>query len=173
MKPVLAQNQNSGSSQLCTIGSRNTPAMTRKMTPNTGQRELVALPRRVAGRDRARSAPATAKISGGHEVRAVLRRARAPSSRPETAASPSQLTVIMLAYSAMKNAANFMLLYSVWKPATSSFSASGRSNGTRLVSANAGDQENDEADDLRERAVKDVPAAGCCRACDLHQLRAG
>ena len=30
-----------------------------------------------------------------------------------------------------------MLLYSVWKPATSSFSASGRSNGTRLVSANA------------------------------------
>ena len=32
----------------------------------------------------------------------------------------------MLAYSAMKNAANFMLLYSVWKPATSSFSASGK-----------------------------------------------
>src|SRR5580658_9389571 len=47
------------------------------------------------------------------------------------------LTVIMLAYSAMKNDANFMLLYSVWKPATSSFSASGRSNGTRLVSAKA------------------------------------
>ena len=43
----------------------------------------------------------------------------------------------MLAYSAMKNAANFMLEYSVWNPATSSFSASGRSNGTRLVSANA------------------------------------
>src|SRR5690242_6871487 len=46
-------------------------------------------------------------------------------------------TVIILAYSAMKKAANFMLLYSVWKPATSSFSASGRSNGTRLVSAKA------------------------------------
>ena len=46
-------------------------------------------------------------------------------------------TVTMLAYSAMKNAANFMLLYSAWKPATSSFSASGRSNGMRLVSANA------------------------------------
>src|ERR1041385_4349405 len=43
--------------------------------------------------------------------------------------------VTMLAYSAMKNAANFMLLYSVWKPATSSFSASGRSKGTRFVSA--------------------------------------
>jgi len=49
----------------------------------------------------------------------------------------TQATVIMLAYSAMKKDANFMLLYSVWKPATSSFSASGRSNGMRLVSANA------------------------------------
>src|SRR5579864_8731407 len=46
-------------------------------------------------------------------------------------------TVTMFAYSAMKNAANDMLLYSTWKPATSSFSASGRSNGMRLVSANA------------------------------------
>ena len=45
--------------------------------------------------------------------------------------------VIMLAYSAMKKDANFMLLYSVWNPATSSFSASGKSNGMRLVSANA------------------------------------
>jgi hypothetical protein len=44
-------------------------------------------------------------------------------------------TVIMLAYSAMKNMANFILLYSVWYPATSSDSASGRSNGQRLTSA--------------------------------------
>lgn len=44
-------------------------------------------------------------------------------------------TVIILAYSAMKNIANFMLLYSVWYPATSSDSASGRSNGHRLTSA--------------------------------------
>ena len=58
-------------------------------------------------------------------------------------------TVTMLAYSAMKNAANFMLLYSVWNPATSSFSASGRSNGTRLVSANPAIRKIDEADDLR------------------------
>ena len=36
------------------------------------------------------------------------------------------VTVTMLAYSAMKNEANFMLLYSVWKPATNSFSASGK-----------------------------------------------
>ena len=41
----------------------------------------------------------------------------------------------MLMYSAMKNSAKLMLLYSVWYPATSSCSASGKSNGARLVSA--------------------------------------
>ena len=56
---------------------------------------------------------------------------------PRKSSVARALTVIMLEYSAMKKLANFMLLYSVWKPATSSFSASGRSNGTRLVSANA------------------------------------
>ena len=43
-------------------------------------------------------------------------------------------TVAMLMYSARKNSANFSELYSVWKPPTSSPSASGRSNGARLVS---------------------------------------
>ena len=84
-----------------------------------------------------------------------------------------QHTVIMLAYSAMKKDANFMLLYSVWKPATSSFSASGRSNGMRLVSANAGDQENQEAENLRERPLEDVPVrqeAEGEAALLLHQL---
>src|SRR3954467_718333 len=47
-----------------------------------------------------------------------------------------EVTVIMFAYSAMKNAAKLIELYSVWNPATSSFSASGRSKGTRFVSAN-------------------------------------
>ncbi len=42
----------------------------------------------------------------------------------------------MLVYSAWKKAAKRMALYSVWKPAMSSDSASGRSNGSRLVSAN-------------------------------------
>ena len=41
----------------------------------------------------------------------------------------------MLAYSARKKNANRIPEYSVWKPATSSCSASGRSNGARLVSA--------------------------------------
>ena len=40
----------------------------------------------------------------------------------------------MLMYSARKNSANFSDEYSVWKPPTSSDSASGRSNGARLVS---------------------------------------
>src|SRR5215218_6681916 len=46
-------------------------------------------------------------------------------------------TVTMLMYSARKNSAKLMLLYSVWYPATSSCSASGKSNGARLVSATA------------------------------------
>src|SRR5579883_769390 len=46
-------------------------------------------------------------------------------------------TAIMAVYSPMKNMANFMEAYSVWKPATSSDSASGKSKGTRLVSATA------------------------------------
>src|SRR5215218_10271990 len=43
-------------------------------------------------------------------------------------------TVTMFTYSARKNSANFNELYSVWNPPTSSDSASGRSNGARLVS---------------------------------------
>src|ERR1700733_4383964 len=56
---------------------------------------------------------------------------------PRNRSVAMEQTVIMLAYSAIKNAAKVMLLYSTWKPATSSFSASGKSNGMRLVSANA------------------------------------
>src|SRR3954468_13632338 len=43
-------------------------------------------------------------------------------------------TGTMLTYSARKNSANFSDEYSVWKPPTSSPSASARSNGARLVS---------------------------------------
>src|SRR6185437_1649624 len=43
-------------------------------------------------------------------------------------------TVVMLMYSARKNIAKLSDEYSVWKPATSSPSASGRSKGARLVS---------------------------------------
>jgi hypothetical protein len=83
-----------------------------------------------------RDQPRSAKITAGHQARPVLRRPRRHPAAQEQQVAIA-LTVIMLAYSAMKNDANFMLLYSVWNPATSSFSASGKSNGTRLVSANA------------------------------------
>src|SRR5918995_847710 len=45
-------------------------------------------------------------------------------------------TVTTFEYSAMKKKENFMALYSVWYPAINSDSASGMSNGSRLVSAN-------------------------------------
>src|SRR5690349_1726668 len=59
------------------------------------------------------------------------------SQPPKNSVAISALAVMMFAYSAMKNIENFIALYSAWYPATSSDSASGRSNGTRFVSANA------------------------------------
>ena len=53
---------------------------------------------------------------------------------PRNSVVASADTVTMLMYSARKNSANFSEEYSVWKPPTSSPSASGRSNGARLVS---------------------------------------
>src|SRR3954469_3775863 len=53
---------------------------------------------------------------------------------PRKSVVASADTVMTLMYSARKNMANFNDEYSVWKPATSSLSASGRSNGARLVS---------------------------------------
>ena len=53
---------------------------------------------------------------------------------PRNSVVASAETVTMLMYSARKNIANLNDEYSVWKPPTSSDSASGRSNGARLVS---------------------------------------
>ena len=53
---------------------------------------------------------------------------------PRNSVVASAETVTMLTYSARKNSANFSEEYSVWNPPTSSPSASGRSNGARLVS---------------------------------------
>src|ERR1035441_4999177 len=65
-----------------------------------------------------------------------------PDHPPRNRIEARHATVTMLAYSAMKNMANFIELYSVWYPATSSVSASGRSNGdrksTRLNSSHLG-----------------------------------
>ena len=53
---------------------------------------------------------------------------------PRNSVAASAETVTMLMYSARKNSANFSDEYSVWKPPTSSLSASARSKGARLVS---------------------------------------
>src|SRR5690349_14401603 len=53
---------------------------------------------------------------------------------PRNSVVASAQTVTMLMYSARKNIANLNDEYSVWNPPTSSDSASGRSNGARLVS---------------------------------------
>ena len=51
---------------------------------------------------------------------------------------------------------NFIAEYSVWNPPTSSCSDSGRSNGSRFVSANRADQEQEESERLAKIAP-DVP----------------
>src|SRR3954449_5311558 len=56
------------------------------------------------------------------------------SQPPRNTVVASAETVVMLMYSARKNIANFSDEYSVWKPPTSSPSASGRSTSARLVS---------------------------------------
>ena len=68
-------------------------------------------------------------------------------------------TVTTLAYSAMKKNENFIALYSVWYPAISSDSASGRSNGSRLVSAKPaiGKMKNE-----RKRGITYQSPACCC-----------
>ena len=57
------------------------------------------------------------------------------SHPPKNSVTAIADTAIILAYSARKYRENRNPLYSVWKPATSSDSASGRSKGARLVSA--------------------------------------
>src|SRR6476661_9557572 len=59
------------------------------------------------------------------------------SQPPKNNVAMSALDVAILAYSEIGNMENFIALYSVWYPAMSSDSASGRSNGNRFVSANA------------------------------------
>ena len=60
--------------------------------------------------------------------------------------------MITWTYSPRKNMPNFIPEYSVWKPPMSSCSDSGRSNGKRLVSANALIEEDQEADRRHENS---------------------
>src|SRR3989304_1783763 len=54
---------------------------------------------------------------------------------PKKSVTMSAEAVTMFMYSLMRKAANFIEEYSTWYPATSSVSASARSNGRRVVSA--------------------------------------
>ncbi len=58
-----------------------------------------------------------------------------PRHPPRNSVTPIAATVTVATYSPRKNIANVIPEYSVWKPATSSVSASARSNGGRFVSA--------------------------------------
>src|SRR5258708_29013915 len=60
-----------------------------------------------------------------------------PFQPPRNSVTAMHEMLMTLANSPRKKSPNFMLEYSVWNPATSSASASGRSNGARLVSASA------------------------------------
>src|ERR1051325_5081936 len=60
-----------------------------------------------------------------------------PLQPPRKSVTATHEIEITFMNSPRKKSPNFMLEYSVWKPATSSPSASGRSNGARLVSASA------------------------------------
>src|SRR3989304_1218849 len=72
-------------------------------------------------------------ITSRNDSQATFGNGRSPPPRNSVVAT--EATTIMLAYSARKNSANRIPLYSVWKPPVSSCSASGMSNGERLVSA--------------------------------------
>src|SRR5439155_969387 len=60
-----------------------------------------------------------------------------PFQPPRKSVTAMHEMLSTFANSPRKKSPNFMLEYSVWKPATSSASASGRSKGARLVSASA------------------------------------
>src|SRR6266852_2212122 len=88
------------------------------------------------------------------------------SQPPKKRIEHKQETVIMLVYSAIKNIANLKLAYSVWKPPTSSCSASGRSNGARFVSAIAATKKQKNPRICGQTFHPKMPRSGWC-ACAL------
>src|ERR1019366_6443522 len=135
MNSALAENQMIGISGAATAGIRKRPAKPKNTMPTIGS---VIRSRGRAGLAACKkhSNPAPAITSDGRKLEPYSA-GNGGCQPPKNNSVVTQETVTMLQYSAIKNAANFMLPYSVWKPATSSFSASGRSKGTRLVSAKA------------------------------------
>src|SRR5579864_7534797 len=107
-------------------------------------KKLIAANRRnvIPGtREKARSrAPAGADVSaGGQKCGIVIAGPCQPgngrSHPPSHSVTAIDETAIIAEYSARKNKDQRKPLYSVWNPAVNSDSASGKSNGARLVSA--------------------------------------
>src|ERR1700740_2021879 len=83
----------------------------------------------------------TKKVSAGNNEKAVSQASplsqwgKGRSHPPSHSVTAIDDTAIIAAYSARKNNDQRKPEYSVWKPAVSSLSASGRSKGARVVSA--------------------------------------
>ncbi len=86
-----------------------------------------------------------------------------PSQPPKNSVTIIAEMRRMPRYSPTKNMPNFMPEYSVWKPAISSFSASGRSNGRRCVSAMPAMRKMTKPEELRD----DVPQPRWARTMSL------
>src|SRR6266852_1495123 len=106
------------------------------------------------------------RIAEGKKCVNVHEAGKGDSHPPKNSIEHRHETVIMLVYSAMKNIANLKLEYSVWKPATSSDSASGKSNGTRLVSATAAMKKQIKPSICGQMFQPRMPRSGCL-ACAL------
>src|SRR5579863_2009781 len=111
MMPTFAANQNSGSKIGCSMGTRKIPAIPRNSTPNTGN---VIRSNGRAGRaacEKHTSALA-ANINVGKKPEPNFS-GHNGCHPPRNSSVATQETVTMLAYSAIKKDANFMLEYSV------------------------------------------------------------
>src|SRR5207245_9887882 len=111
------------------IRRRGSVQLTHIMTKTSSQplamntAALITLPKRNPSQS-VRSAGADAR-SPGPGIRPVCQ-------PPKNSSVAIPLTANLLPYSAMKKNDQRKPLYSVWKPATNSLSASARSNGARL-----------------------------------------
>src|SRR5437868_6460371 len=110
MMPTFDANQNSGSRIGCTGGSRNSPAAPKNSTPNTGS-VIRSKGRAGLAAWKKHSTALAAKITTGISPEPYCC-GKIGCQPPRNRRVATQETVTMLAYSAMKKDANFMLEYS-------------------------------------------------------------
>src|SRR5713101_3422467 len=107
------------------------------------------------------------RIAEGKKWVKVHEAGKGDSHPPKNRIEHKHETVIMLVYSAIKNIANLKLAYSVWKPATSSDSASGRSNGARFVSAIAATKKQKKPRICGQMFQPRMPHSGWCACASM------